>query len=689
MVAFALLAPSPPKLVRAKLAPGVSVLLAEEHELFLEATPLPGEGLYSFARRFSGSEAAAPRIAAANGGAKRLLTGLRYRVPYELLRPELRLATLKALFPKDQLTADGWTHLAAKRGALGVESLWRVAEWFTGDREHFAALRESNAAVADGLAAGEAVLIPPGLLLPGLREALPQISDSAMAASPRASAGASSGAPTPLPAVPTDAASVVPVAPLPVSSRSNPTVGALPKAPVVRVETTEDAEEREQREEEAHLVAELVPAEPEGAPDADAEISSASSSLAASIPEAPVPALPAPSIVEAERRKYPLSYGKDADGEFAVYRLQPKEALYSSVVVRFTGRLLASDVNELAEEIAERSRIRDVTDIPVGYRVKIPLDLLLPEYLPAGHPRRREYEAELAATAPFDNRVRAQDLAGVTIILDSGHGGADSGATFAGVWESLYVHDILLRVRTLLESRTAAKVQATIRDGSREKPEDRDVLSVSRAHRVLTTPPYAIEDPVVGTNLRWYLANSIFRKEQSRGVAPEKVVFVSLHADSLHPSLSGAMVYIPDAQLRNGSFGRSGDVYAVRNEYRERPRVAFSWQARVKSEGLSRDLARHIIAAFERNKAGVHHDKPIRERIIRRRSEWVPAVLRYNEVPASILLEVCNLANESDRKKIQTRAHRQKIAESIVDGLLAYYGVGEREGSGTVVAAGR
>ncbi len=65
-------------------------------------------------------------------------------------------------------------------------------------------------------------------------------------------------------------------------------------------------------------------------------------------------------------------------GEYAVYRLQRGEALYSAVVVRFTGQLLAVQVNETAMEIAARSGIDDVTDISVGYPVKIPLDLLLP-----------------------------------------------------------------------------------------------------------------------------------------------------------------------------------------------------------------------------------------------------------------------------------------------------------------------
>ena len=66
------------------------------------------------------------------------------------------------------------------------------------------------------------------------------------------------------------------------------------------------------------------------------------------------------------RTGLPLSYGEDDLGPFAQYRLQRGEALYSAVVVRFTGQLIAKEVNATALEIAERSGIDDVTSIPGG-----------------------------------------------------------------------------------------------------------------------------------------------------------------------------------------------------------------------------------------------------------------------------------------------------------------------------------
>ena len=77
----------------------------------------------------------------------------------------------------------------------------------------------------------------------------------------------------------------------------------------------------------------------------------------------------------------------------------------------------------------------------------------------------------------------------MTVILDAGHGGIDVGASMAGVWESLYVYDIALRVKKTLETETRAKVEMTTRDGAAWTIPDRDVLPFSRGHAVLTTPP--------------------------------------------------------------------------------------------------------------------------------------------------------------------------------------------------------
>jgi len=546
--------------VRARLQNRDSATLVDDREIYLEASPLAGEGLLAFCRRMTGGTDACRDVARLNRNPRRLLAGVRYRVPYALLTLDLKLQVLRALFPADRGTSAGWVH--ESRG----EAVESIAAWLTGSASNADAVRRAGGLSSSRTRAGDRITVPNELLLPIFRVEAPA-GGAPAATAPAAAAGGEATGP-----------------------------------------------------EEAGL-----------------------------------------------------EFGSDAQGDFAIYRLRGGEALYSAVVVRFTGRELAEDVNALAAEIARRNGIPDVTDIPVGYPVKIPLDILLPQYLPANDPRRLEWEVERKLAAQFRNTVRVHGLAGVTVVLDAGHGGADVGATRGGVWESLYVYDVMLRVKRLFETRTLAHVETTTRDGSSYAIPDRDVLPYSRGHAVLTRPPYKIDDAVTGVHLRWYLANSLYRKLATDGDG-DRVIFISIHADSLHPSLRGATAYIPNAAGTAGTFGKSGGVFSQRAEYREKPRVSYSLRERQKAEGRSRDLAEREIAAFRSHGLAVHPYQPVRDRIYRGRRAWVPAVLRYNGVPAKMLLEICNLANDEDRRLLQTRKFREEIAAAVVDGVLAYFG---------------
>lgn len=549
-------------------SPSPVAVLTSSGRIHIEAKPRRNEGLLAFAERLCGSSRHASAVSRANGGVRRLRRGVRYKVPFDLLPARHRQAVIRALLPRDQATADGWRHRVAStsRGARS-ESLWSIAEWFTGSGENHRTLRRANNLTSNVIRPGQVILIPRNLL-------------------------------------------------------SEPFAGMLPAA------TTRQA------------------------------VAAADSGASSSAGDGPFG-----------------HYGSDDRGDYASYRLKAGEALYSSVVMRFTGRLLAADVNELVDQIRERNAIRDVRDLPVGYEVRIPLDLLSARYLPPEHPHRQEWEAQRSASEQIENELMALDLDGVTVVLDAGHGGRDTGAPVGGLWESVYVYDIMLRTKRLLESRTAATVMPTTREGASFRIDDRDVLPKSRGHVVLTSPPYRIDNAAVATNFRWYLSNDIYRQRRKAGAEPGQVIFISIHADSLHPSLNGAMVYIPGLVGITNNYGKSGSVYNSRREVRAQPRVSFTRSERTTSKGLSRDLAQHLLDSFRRSDLGVHHNNPIRDRIWRGRRVYVPAQLRFNQIPAKVLLEVCNLSNDRDRRLIKTRAYRQRVAEAIVDGILSYYGV--------------
>lgn len=612
----------------------------DKRDLYLETVPKPGEGLITFSRRVTGSPNHAAEVGKANGNVKRLLAGVRYRVPFRLLPPERQLAVVRALFPGDKAGPDGWQHRT--RG----ETLERVAEWFATGSDAVASLRKANRLGAGRLPAQTTVRIANEILRPPFRWSGPAPAESGSAAT------------TPVrPPVP------APAAPPGEAAASTTGGSSQPAAPVASVGPAGDAP--------AASAPPEAPSPPPGAaaptvePTIGAESVIVASGGVAASPGVAAPAPPQSGL---------LQYGEDAQGKFAIYPLHAGEALYSSVVVRFTGRLHSDDVRAIAGDIAARSGIADVTSIPIGFPVRIPFDLLLPEFLPPNDPRRLEYEVERRLSGQYKNEVQARGLDGVTVVLDAGHGGIDVGASMAGVWESLYVYDIALRVKKTLETETRAKVVMTTRDGAAWTIADRDVLPFSRGHAVLTTPPFPITDTVIGVNLRWYLANSQYRQAKANGSTSDKVVFISIHADSLHPTLRGATAYIPDAAGTAGTTRKSGAAFTARKEVREQPEVQFSLQERQRSEGLSRDLAERIIASFRQEKLGIHPFNPVRDRIFRGRRAWVPAVLRYNAIPAKLLLEVCNLANLEDRTLLTTRAFRQRVAGSVVDGLLSYFG---------------
>jgi N-acetylmuramoyl-L-alanine amidase len=377
-----------------------------------------------------------------------------------------------------------------------------------------------------------------------------------------------------------------------------------------------------------------------------------------------------------------LEFGSDAQGPYAGYRLKAGEALYSAVVGRFTGRTGADDVREVAETLRRRSGIRDLRDIPVGYLIKIPLDLLEPQYLPAGHPRRMEAEearralVQSLASRPVGGAGRG--LEGVLVILDAGHGGRDLGTMNNGIWEHDYVYDVTCRLRKKLEEQTAARVRMTVLDQETGCiPSRTDKLKANRQGTVMTTPPFLAKETGearIGVNLRWYLANSIYREALAAGVHKDRVVFLSLHADSRHPSLRGVMAYVPGSAYRSRTYGHNTKTYRQYAEVREKPTVRFSKRDRVRSEAVSTSYANRVVEAFRDTGLPVQPYQPVRNRIIRGKSVWVPAVLRGNAVPNKVLVEMVNLSNADDAALLASAKERDRLADAFLNSLLAYYG---------------
>ncbi len=370
-----------------------------------------------------------------------------------------------------------------------------------------------------------------------------------------------------------------------------------------------------------------------------------------------------------------LTYEEDRLGRYAVYRLRKGEALYSAVVMRFTERVSPKEVNELALVIARRSGILDLRAIPPGQLVKIPLEFLAGPFQPEGTralAEDREMRAEIRRTPRIDAGPR---LKGVRIILDPGHGGIDKGASGVGVWESDHVYDIAMRVLRILQQDTDAEASSTVRYPRLGlKPRDRIATPADQAE-VLTTPPFANDGDSpssVSVNLRWVLANDQIKAFARKG-DPQKTLFLSFHADSLHPSSRGAMVYVPGAPFVPASFTLGARRGAAVAEMKRSAQVVLSPRARLQGEARSRQFSEVLLRIFQREKIPVHANRPIRNVIHRDGRTFVPAVIRHSAAATKVLLEVLNLQNEDDAENLRDPAFRERYAEAVVKGIQAFY----------------
>jgi N-acetylmuramoyl-L-alanine amidase len=496
------------------------------------------------------------------------------------LKPEVRREVLLALFPYDAVDERGWHHRVTYYGPEGMESLWAVTEWLTGQGTLFERVMEENGLETPGLALGQIILFPPDLLLPALRTPTPD----------------------------------------------------------------------------------------RAAPDALEGI------LAADEADAAMPDL------EALRRE--LTYGKDEDGPYAAYTLGPNEAsLYTPVVVRFTDYREHADIMRACEIVAERSGIADVTDMARGTTVRIPLEMLSGRFRPSGSAEREDFVETLREAERLrQDRVASKDLEGVVVILDPGHGGRDHGASNAayGLYEDELNYDIVVRIKALLESTTRARVYVTLRDKSQGfAATEATRFSHDRDEILLTDPPYENNEAKFSANLRWYLANSIYRQEVAAGTDPRKIIFTSIHCDALfNKRLRGAMVYIPGAaRRRDREGGYSNQAYQRYAEVREQPYATSTASERRRDEALSRNFAETLLEELGKKRIQRHKEgDPIRNQI--RQSGgvvYVPAVLRNTMVPTKVLVECANLTNETDCQRLREPWWRAWFAEAYVNALKAFY----------------
>ncbi len=372
----------------------------------------------------------------------------------------------------------------------------------------------------------------------------------------------------------------------------------------------------------------------------------------------------------------PLKIGKDQKGkQYAYYQLKRGETIYSSVVIRFTDRVLPKEVSRLSDQLLALNQVANPEKITLNKKLKIPLEWLSEEYLLDKKPKQVAKSSSKKRRRVKKAKKFRRNQA-IHVILDAGHGGNDPGAVSGSskngdrIYEDEVVYDIMLRMKEALEKKGII-VHPTLKDPNQSKPR-RKLLKKDKDEVLLVHPAYRLKSNDVGVNLRVYLANHIYTELVHRKKVPkENIMLMSIHGDALHKSLRGAMVYYPDPRLRTKVFGLRSKVYRKRKEYKRR--IRFSRKENEAIATASKAFGKTIIQRFKQARIPTHRSKPVRSYHYRNGQRTLPAILRYSKVPTSVLVEVANLNNAQDRRNILKAKNRQKIAQVLVQAIQTHY----------------
>jgi len=256
-------------------------------------------------------------------------------------------------------------------------------------------------------------------------------------------------------------------------------------------------------------------------------------------------------------------------------------------------------------------------------------------------PAPRDTDAAPPTQAPVEPEPAPRRAGKWRILIDPGHGGSDPGARRGNLVEKEIVFDVAQRVASILN--------------------DTDLFE-ARLSRT--------DDRLIGLRERHAIAESY-----------DADAFVSVHVNAA-PARKAMGVEVFFLSMRGASDEASRELARLENAvdpsyvYEEDSllqNIPFSFDLR-QSDTLLRSsrLAESVLSAFEQSHLAA--SRGVKQAGF--------AVMKSFQVP-SILVEVGFLSNPQEGKRLANPAHRQKLADSIARGTVAYFEKYARARQGT------
>jgi N-acetylmuramoyl-L-alanine amidase len=227
----------------------------------------------------------------------------------------------------------------------------------------------------------------------------------------------------------------------------------------------------------------------------------------------------------------------------------------------------------------------------------------------------------------------------LTVVIDPGHGGVDSGMSSRWVTEKNVTLDVSLKLRALLEASGVRVVLSRSADTARQGQNGCDKRCDLEARANLASP--------------------------------DRNAFVSVHVNAAaSSSANGVEIY---------TFGQSLDAATLAKAQRENGGGDVGRVLTTQANALARDLLDNQLAqlnlAFSQRLAtstlgGLVSKTGARNLGRKTAAFWV---IRRARIPA-VLVEIGFGSNPSEGAKLATQAYRSRVAQGLARGLLAFLG---------------